>query len=130
MKYCPYCGAILMDSAVSFCAECGKALLDTQEKEQSKPVIVEGEPKKKKHKRRIPKLEHKRKKPPKQRLENNANEESIPDDGYDGYYDDIKPVDAGRQKEGLDKQLLQRVTMLVVGLLLVVGTCVAIMYLL
>ena len=26
MKYCPYCGADIPDGAVSFCAECGKAL--------------------------------------------------------------------------------------------------------
>ena len=25
MKYCPYCGAALPDSAVSFCPECGKS---------------------------------------------------------------------------------------------------------
>lgn len=26
MKYCPYCGTILVDGAVSFCMECGKEL--------------------------------------------------------------------------------------------------------
>lgn len=26
MKYCPYCGTVLIDSAVSFCMECGKKL--------------------------------------------------------------------------------------------------------
>ena len=26
MKYCPYCGAELVDGAASFCAECGKSL--------------------------------------------------------------------------------------------------------
>ena len=26
MQYCPYCGASLLDSAVSFCPECGKSL--------------------------------------------------------------------------------------------------------
>lgn len=26
MKYCPYCGTVLIEGAVSFCAECGKAL--------------------------------------------------------------------------------------------------------
>ena len=26
MKYCPYCGADLIEDAVSFCAECGKQL--------------------------------------------------------------------------------------------------------
>lgn len=26
MKYCPYCGTVLVDGAVSFCMECGKKL--------------------------------------------------------------------------------------------------------
>lgn len=26
MKYCPYCGTVLIDGAVSFCMECGKKL--------------------------------------------------------------------------------------------------------
>lgn len=26
MKFCPYCGAVLIDGAVSFCSECGKPL--------------------------------------------------------------------------------------------------------
>ena len=39
MKYCPYCGADIPDGAVSFCAECGKALPAKQEKtKQSKPA--------------------------------------------------------------------------------------------
>jgi uncharacterized membrane protein YvbJ len=28
MKYCPYCGADLIDGAASFCAECGKSMPD------------------------------------------------------------------------------------------------------
>ena len=39
MKYCPYCGADIPDGAVSFCAECGKALPAKKEKpEKSTPV--------------------------------------------------------------------------------------------
>ncbi len=34
MKYCPYCGTVLVDGAVSFCAECGKALLVSGKKEE------------------------------------------------------------------------------------------------
>ena len=26
MKYCPYCGTVLVEGAVSFCMECGKKL--------------------------------------------------------------------------------------------------------
>lgn len=31
MKYCPYCGAPLQDSAASFCSECGQKLVPVQE---------------------------------------------------------------------------------------------------
>ena len=34
MKYCPYCGTVLVDGAVSFCAECGKALPVSEKKEE------------------------------------------------------------------------------------------------
>lgn len=41
MKYCPYCGADIPDGAVSFCAECGKALPAKKEKpENSTPVVT------------------------------------------------------------------------------------------
>ena len=51
MKYCPYCGADIPDGAVSFCAECGKALPAKKEKpENSTPVETSSAGKKKKHK--------------------------------------------------------------------------------
>lgn len=34
MKYCPYCGTVLVDGAVSFCAECGKKLPVSVKKEE------------------------------------------------------------------------------------------------
>ena len=49
MKYCPYCGADIPDGAVSFCAECGKALPVKKEKpEKSTPVKKSSAGKKKK----------------------------------------------------------------------------------
>ena len=52
MKYCPYCGADIPDGAVSFCAECGKALPAKKEKpEKSTPVKKSSAGKKKKHKK-------------------------------------------------------------------------------
>lgn len=41
MKYCPYCGASLVDDVVSFCSECGKELPHSNSKE----VNEEKEPK-------------------------------------------------------------------------------------
>lgn len=51
MKYCPYCGAAIADSAASFCAECGKTLpIVTEEAPGKKRVKPESDiPQKKKH---------------------------------------------------------------------------------
>lgn len=34
MKYCPYCGADIIDGAVSFCVECGKQLPSVPQKQK------------------------------------------------------------------------------------------------
>lgn len=52
------------------------------------------------------------------------------DDGYDGYYDDVLPVDLDRANQPLDQQLIKRVIVLAAGALLVIAACVAIMYML
>jgi len=42
MKFCPFCGASVLDDTVSFCSECGKSLSisakQPEEKEPSKPA--------------------------------------------------------------------------------------------
>lgn len=50
------------------------------------------------------------------------------DDGYDGYYDDVLPPDLEQNKEGLDKELIQKIVLLGLGVLVVVSLCVAMMY--
>ena len=57
-------------------------------------------------------------------------EDGNDDDGYDGYYDDVLPEDAGRPAEGLDRELLKRVALVMGGMLLAAVACAAIMYLL
>ena len=37
------------------------------------------------------------------------------DVNYDGYYDDIKPVDAGEQEERMDPELVKKVAILLAG---------------
>ena len=76
MKYCPYCGADLIEDAVSFCAECGKQL----------PA---GKPQKEKSKEKpeIKKIAKKKKKKPVKKLESSIEDETVVDDGYDGYYE-------------------------------------------
>ena len=111
MKYCPYCGASLPDSAVSFCPECGKPILEST---VEKPV----EEKRKKEK------------PVKTKTRPKKAEKSEPpiDDGYDGYYDDRHPIDEGHRRDGLDKSIIKKVAALILCLLVVIGACVAILY--
>lgn len=52
------------------------------------------------------------------------------DEGYDGYYDDVLPVDQGRISEGIDKELAKKIVILIVIVLLIVTLCVAMMYVL
>ena len=92
MKYCPYCGADLIEDAVSFCAEGGKQL----------PA---GKPQKEKSKEKpeIKKAAKKKKKKPIKKPESSIEDETVVDDGYDGYYDDVRPVDEGHERDGVDK---------------------------
>ena len=40
MKYCPYCGADIIDGAVSFCVECGKQLPSVPQKQKKEKRIA------------------------------------------------------------------------------------------
>ncbi|MFR7743007.1 MAG: hypothetical protein ACLU3I_06770 [Acutalibacteraceae bacterium] len=50
--------------------------------------------------------------------------------GYDGYYDDVLPSDAGKLKEGPDMELVKKVSAVAGVMLLIVILCVVAMYLL
>lgn len=111
MEDCPYCGAALPDSAVSFCPECGKSLSEStvekpvkEQKRKNKPTKPKARPKK-----------PKRTEPP-------------VEDGYDGYYDDRLPIDEGHRRDGMEKNIIKKVVALVLCLLVVIGACVAILY--
>ena len=110
MKYCPYCGASLPDSAVSFCPECGKSLPES---------TVEKPAKEKKKKEKLVKTKTRPKKTKKP--------EPPAEDGYDGYYDDRLPIDEGHRRDGMDKHIIKKVVALILCLLVVIGTCVAIL---
>lgn len=124
MKFCPYCGADLLDGTVSFCSECGKALPGEQKEEKNEKTASGSATKKTKKKKKKPPKKRKAKGKP------TAEPTEVHDDGYDGYYDDILPIDEGREREGMDKGLVKKVVLIIVGVLLVVVACVAIMYLL
>lgn len=125
MKYCPYCGAEIQSGAFSFCPECGKSLSGSEENQT--PVETKQEKKQRKHPRsRRPKRE--------KNADRNQPKESfnplteICD--YDGYYDDVKPIDADRQREGVDTRLILRMVLLVAGVILVIAGCTLALFLL
>lgn len=141
MKYCPFCGADLLSPDVSFCAECGKQLPTVsapQTESTSRPQPVENprNPKKKSAPVR-PKREPKKKSRPSiegaptERLSSQSGEEEPaapdPDADYDGYYDDIIPADAGAVRPGMDREMIKKIILLVVGALLLIGLCVVLM---
>ncbi len=49
------------------------------------------------------------------------------DIGYDGYYDDVQPVDAGARGEGMDPELMKRVGLVILGAVGVIGLAVILM---
>lgn len=120
MKFCPYCGADLVEGAVSFCAECGKQLpsgKSQKEKAKEKTTI-----------KKTSKMK-KRTKPIKQ-TESSFEDETVVDDGYDGYYEDVRPIDEGHEREGVDKELIKKIAIIIGVLFVVIITCVALMYVL
>ena len=130
MKYCPYCGAGFSDGTVSFCTECGKKLPDEktvppEAKELSKKVAKKQ--KRKKEKKEKHKKDAKKKNPEKEIPE--VMGEAV-DDGYDGYYNDVLPPDAGRVKDGLDKELVKKIVALCIGVTVIILMCVALLYIL
>lgn len=119
MKYCSYCGAEVLDEA-AFCGNCGKQLSAVTSEEflsatKNKKSKTKGKPAKKKCKKKeakpIPEIIG----------------EPV-DDGYDGYYNDVLPPDQDREQEGMDRELIQKIALLCIGFIFVVGLCVAMLY--
>lgn len=114
MKYCPYCGADIPDGAVSFCDECGKALPAKKEKaEKATPVKKTSAGKKKKHK---------------SSAVTDAELRKAYNDGYDGYYEDLLPDDYGKERFETDSAPVKKIIILAVGVLVVIGLCVLMLY--
>lgn len=163
MKYCPYCGTVLVDSAVSFCMECGKKLPIKDEEssvaqnndhdevvQETVRLGTESQKEKTSEKRsqkspqkqnfsRVKKKTTKKKRRPSELPEEESRSvepakapkqisETSPEDDYDGYYDDILPADEGRFSEGMDKNLIKKVIVIIGAVLLIVALCVGMMY--
>ena len=132
MKFCPYCGADLLDGNVLFCSHCGKKLPPheaglteplTEDMRPASQVPKEETYKEKKKKER-------KKKTPTKKPSHPIEEIRPEDDGYDGYYDDVIPPDTDRVKEGLDKVLIKKIVALSVGVIFIISMCVVMLYVL
>lgn len=120
MKFCPHCGATLADGAFSFCPECGKILEASAAQEEKAPSPEQP-----------PKAQKSRRNRKEAKKENVPHAESTNvDDGYDGYYEDICPLDADRGRDGLDRELLKKVFVILGAVVVVIGACVAFLCLL
>ncbi len=123
MKYCPYCGADVLNGSVSFCAECGEALNGAVKGKKTK---------KEKKKKKVDK------KPAKEKVTSEVTEEAYeseleptpdPDFGYDGYYDDVLPTDDAVERQQLDKATIKNLIIIGAGVFLAITICVIAMYL-
>ena len=132
MKYCPYCGSALANGDAPFCSECGESLAGAvPEPDVLKSNDKDGRRKPAKRSRKQKKSKQNRQAARDIPSPQSGEMEVQPqDDGYDGYYDDVLPVDEGSHGEGLDKELVKKIAALTAGALLIVAACVALMYLL
>jgi len=155
MKFCPYCGACLVGSAVYLCPGCGEALPEAEEMRcpKRKPDADQSDPVKEadplqqfdaahlsgyrkpgklvsKPKRRYASKKRRRKsvlKPvdlPRKPLHDPSNA------GYDGYYDDIMPIDDGHIPDRMDPELIKRIIYIGAGALAIIIISIILMYLL
>ena len=152
MKYCPYCGATLLGGAASFCAECGRKTpteannpapaqnssgsegRENRQPAKKKPTTggrKPGRPAAHSGKGGNPSRRPAPSRPPKQHPEAPRLPKPDPrDEGYDGYYDDVQPIDNGHTRDRADPQLLKRAAILAAGALGIVILSVILMYLL
>ena len=124
MKYCPYCGASLLGGAASFCPECGRQIPQQEPDQAPRP-----QPGKKRRPTEIP--PSRRKKRPRQEPQRPPRRKKNPMDiNYDGYYDDVEPIDAGQHGERMDPEMLKKTALMLVGALGVILLAVVFMTLL
>lgn len=116
MKFCPNCGASLPGSTASFCPECGKKLPRMQ-REPDTRLRKSRPPAKKQHE------------PPKRNMPQRPRR-NPQDENYDGYYNDVAPVDAGLRGDGVDPELVRRVAILIASALGIIILAIVLMMLL
>lgn len=124
MKYCPYCGASIAGGAASFCSECGKKI-------PAKPEMNARMSTMQKPLRRRPTPPHRKThtKPGSRPHPSNRKQDPM-DINYDGYYDDVQPIDAGQQSDRMDPEMIKQVALLLCGAVLVIILAASLMILL
>lgn len=122
MNFCPQCGASLPGGALSFCPHCGKAL---PQGGASRPAGKKTISKQKKA------VRGPSRKPAGHRSSQKARPAQNPmDENYDGYYDDVPPIDAGWDSGGMDPELIKRMVILVLGTVCLIALSIVSMSLL
>jgi hypothetical protein len=137
MKFCPYCGASLLGGAASFCAECGKEVPAGEKRpqpERKSPAAGKRFPAGN-HKSLKSKKSKTRRPPPFRQDERQPGPEEPQgpdprDEGYDGYYDDVQPIDDGQTRDRLDPELIKRAAFVAAGALGIIILAVILMYVL
>lgn len=118
MNYCPHCGKPLRGCDSSFCEGC-KERPNKEIKKDVPRMSVKGKKKKKNN------TEHKKQ----VKVKENTGVPKVSDDGYDGYYDDIRPEDENEVRQGIDKDIMKRIAGIIASVMIIICCCIGIMYL-
>lgn len=54
-------------------------------------------------------------------------EQKIETNDYDGYYDDVQPIDSKVAKQEIDLELVKRVITIIAGVAVIIGLCIMIL---
>ena len=138
MRTCPRCGVPVRSARAAYCPECGYSLSKSKrtvgkheiKKESDQHDVGKSEKKRRDTRQtafRKPNRPQKREKAGRIRISPDL-ERAVRDDGYDGYYDDVLPTDDGEYRQGLDRKTAKNILYLLIGVIVVVGICVVILY--
>lgn len=123
MNFCPHCGASLPGGAVSFCPNCGNALPH----DEAVPPMDKKDASRHQKSRNTPRPRKKQTKHGTQTSRKSHPPKNPMDANYDGYYDDVAPIDAGWDAGGLDVELIKRVALLVLAAVCVIVLAIVLM---
>ena len=138
MRTCPKCSAIIKHNRASRCPECGYLLprerktVGNHEIRNSREAAAPDKAAKKpmsgrRSKEKEPRRPKVARKSDRIRITPDM-ERSNGDDSYDGYYDDVLPADDGEYRQGLDRKTAMNIVYLLIGVAVVVGICIAMLY--